>query len=86
MAKKAKTNELVSEGKGISRRSFVKASGAVAGAAAVGSVAAAPRANAAKTTLNITTWMGFEPGRKEAWEGILAKFNAQSTKIGRAHV
>ena len=81
MAKKAKTNELVSEGKGISRRSFVKASGAVAGAAAVGSVAAAPRANAAKTTLNITTWMGFEPGRKEAWEGILAKFNAQSTTI-----
>jgi len=64
---------------GVGRRSFLKGAGAAAGVAAVTSVAGAPAAQAAKTQINITTWMGFEPGRKEAWEGIIAKFNAQST-------
>ena len=64
---------------GVGRRGFLKGAGAAAGVAAVSSVAGAPAANAAKTQINITTWMGFEPGRKEAWEGIIAKFNAQST-------
>ncbi|MEI9906737.1 MAG: hypothetical protein WDO06_01485 [Actinomycetota bacterium] len=41
-------------------------------------VAGAPAAHADKVALNITTWMGSEPGRKEAWEATLAKFNAQS--------
>lgn len=63
----------------VGRRGFLKGAGAVAGAAAVTSVSAAPSAYAAKAQVNITTWMGFEPGRKEAWEGIIAKFNAQST-------
>ena len=63
----------------VGRRSFIKGAGAVAGAVAVGSVAGATTANAAKTQLNITTWMGVEPGRKEAWESIIGKFNAQSS-------
>jgi ABC-type glycerol-3-phosphate transport system substrate-binding protein len=64
---------------GVGRRGFLKGAGAAAGVAAVSSVAGAPAAHAAKTQVNISTWMGFEPGRKEAWEGIIAKFNAQST-------
>ncbi len=56
----------------VGRRGFLKGAGAVAGAAAVTSVSAAPSAHAAKAQVNITTWMGFEPGRKEAWEGIIA--------------
>ena len=63
----------------VSRRGFIKGTGAVAGAVAVESVAGATSAKAAKTQLNITTWMGVEPGRKEAWESIIGKFNAQST-------
>ena len=63
----------------VGRRGFIKGAGAVAGVAAVSSVAGAAPASAAKTQLNITTWMGVEPGRKEAWESVLAKFNAQST-------
>jgi ABC-type glycerol-3-phosphate transport system substrate-binding protein len=63
----------------VSRRGFIKSAGTVAGAVAVGSVAGATTANAAKTQLNITTWMGVEPGRKEAWESVIGKFNAQST-------
>lgn len=63
----------------VGRRGFIKGAGAVAGTVAVGSVAGATTAKAAKTQLNITTWMGVEPGRKEAWESVLAKFNAQST-------
>jgi ABC-type glycerol-3-phosphate transport system substrate-binding protein len=64
---------------GVGRRGFLKGAGAAAGVAAVSSVAGAPAAHAAKAQINITTWMGFEPGRKEAWEGVIAKFNAQST-------
>ena len=52
---------------GVGRRGFLKGAGAAAGVAAVSSVAGAPAANAAKTQINISTWMGFEPGRKEAW-------------------
>jgi len=78
MAKKIQEASLL-EGGEVSRRGFIKGAGAVGGALAVTSVAGAPAAQAAKTTLNITTWMGFEPGRKEAWEGMLAKYNAQST-------
>lgn len=63
----------------VSRRGLIKSAGVVAGAAAVASVAGATTANAAKTQLNITTWMGVEPGRKEAWESVIGKFNAQST-------
>ena len=63
----------------VGRRGFIKGAGAVAGTVAVGSVAGATTAKAAKTQLNITTWMGVEPGRKEAWESGLGKFNAQST-------
>ena len=63
----------------VGRRGFIKGAGAVAGAVAVESVAGASAAKAAKTQLNITTWMGVEPGRKEAWESIIGKFNAQST-------
>jgi len=63
----------------VGRRGFIKGAGAVAGTVAVGSVTGATTAKAAKTQLNITTWMGVEPGRKEAWESVLGKFNAQST-------
>ena len=62
----------------VGRRGFIKGAGAVAGVAAVSSVAGAAPASA-KTQINITTWMGVEPGRKEAWESVLAKFNAQSS-------
>ena len=82
MARKKKSSDSTLEtGSELSRRSFVKGAGAVAGAATVSTIASAPSAKAAKTTLNITTWMGFEPGRKEAWEGILDKFNKQSSTI-----
>ena len=81
MARKKKDSTSTSVESGLSRRSFVKGAGAVAGAASVSTIAGAPAAKAAKTTLNITTWMGFEPGRKEAWEGILDKFNKQSSTI-----
>lgn len=63
---------------GIGRRGFIKGVGVASGGAVVASVAGAPAAKAAKTQLNITTWMGVEPGRKEAWESVLGKFNAQS--------
>ena len=78
MAKKTTESSVLDIGQ-VGRRGFIKGAGAVAGGLALTSVAGAPAAQAAKTTLNISTWMGFEPGRKEAWEGILAKFNAQST-------
>jgi ABC-type glycerol-3-phosphate transport system substrate-binding protein len=77
MAKEIEDSSLLESGE-VSRRGFIKGAGAVGGALAVTSVAGAPAAHAAKTTVNITTWMGFEPGRKEAWTSILSKFNAQS--------
>lgn len=78
MAKKVPDPSLLESGE-VSRRGFIKGAGAVGGALAVTSVAGAPVAQAAKTSVNISTWMGFEPGRKEAWASIAAKFNAQST-------
>jgi ABC-type glycerol-3-phosphate transport system substrate-binding protein len=61
------------------RRGFLIGSTVVSGAAVASSVVSGASAASAKTTLNITTWMGFEPGRKEAWESIIGKYNAQST-------
>jgi len=64
-----------------SRRSFVKGVGAVGGAAlAAPLITGAPAARAAdKVKINITTWMGFEPGRHEAWQAMCDAFNAQSS-------
>jgi ABC-type glycerol-3-phosphate transport system substrate-binding protein len=64
-----------------SRRAVVKGIG-IAGGVALASpvIANAPAARAAdKVKINISTWMGFEPGRHEAWQAILDKFNAQSS-------
>ena len=61
------------------RRGFLKGAAAVSGAVVTSSVVAGAPAASAKTTINISTWMGFEPGRKEAWESVIGKYNAQST-------
>ena len=86
MVRKAKNEAAIdSDAVGIGntdRRGFLKtagvASGAAVAASVVSAVTSAPAASA-KTAINISTWMGFEPGRKEAWESVIGKYNAQST-------
>jgi hypothetical protein len=56
-------------------RGFLKVTGVASGAAVtstvVSAVTSAPAS--AKTTINISTWMGFEPDRNEAWESVIGK-------------
>lgn len=71
------------------RRGFLKGLGLLGAAAAGapllaacgGSSSPSSTASGGKTQLKIVSWMGFEPGRKEAWKAVCDAFNAQSKTI-----
>lgn len=70
----------------IGRRRLLLGAGALGAAAFGGSVlagcASSPSKTAGgKTQVKIVSWMGFEPGRKEAWKAVLDAFNAQSKTV-----
>ena len=74
-------------GTGIGRRSVLKGAGAL-GLAALGAPLLAACGSSSgdqtaggKTKVRIVSWMGFEPGRKDAWKAVCDAFNAQSKSI-----
>jgi ABC-type glycerol-3-phosphate transport system substrate-binding protein len=73
----------VDQEKGMGRRSFLKGATAagvgLASAGATSFVGTSSAKAADKVQIKITSWMDYEPGRKEAWHAIFDKFNAQST-------
>lgn len=81
-------NQIKSGGSSLSRRGFLGGAAGLIGLAAVGTLAScAPLTggggggSGGKTTIKIASWMQFEPGRQEAWEAIVRKFNEQSSSI-----
>ena len=86
MGKKKNQSKVLSEvdqEKGFGRRSFIKGAtvaGVGVASAGAGTVLGTSAARAADPVqIKITSWMDYEPGRKEAWHAMFDKFNAQST-------
>ncbi len=73
----------VEQESGFGRRSFIKgatvAGVGVASAGATSFLGTSSARAADPVQIKITSWMDYEPGRKEAWHAMFDKFNKQST-------
>jgi ABC-type glycerol-3-phosphate transport system substrate-binding protein len=73
--------------RGIGRRSLLKGVGAIGAVALSAPLLAACGSSSdgktadGKTKVRVVSWMGFEPGRKDAWKAVCDAFNAQSKTI-----